>query len=123
GDELRLSGTAGIGDAPWIGELSRPTRLRAEPRLTGEHEPLTLANVPVGEDIRPMAIEVAPDLARSTSATRYRTADPTFVGEHPRIHPAAYVNLTGLLKHTYAFAPSIHTASRIQYLRPAHANQ
>ena len=123
GDELRLSGAAGVGDAPWIGELSRPTRLRAEPRIEGDHEPLTLANVPIGEDIRPMAIEVTPALARATSETRYRTTDPTFVGEQPRIHPAAYVNLTGLLKHTYAFAPSIHTASRIQYLRPAQAGQ
>jgi acyl dehydratase len=121
--EVRLTGTAGLGDAPWIEDLLRPARLTPEPPADGPRPRLTLENAPLGEDLRPMAIEVSEDLARSAAVERLAADHPLFCGDHPRIHPAAYVNLTRLIKHTYDFAPSIHTASRIQYLRPAYAGQ
>ena len=119
----RLVGKVGLGDAPWVNDLARSTRLAAEPPVEDGRSQLTIANAPVGQDLRAMTVDGSEETARKTAAQSLATEHPLFTGEHPRIHPGTYTNLTGLLKHTYDFAPSIHVATRVQHRRPAHAGQ
>ena len=121
--EPRLVGRVGLGEAPWSGDLARSERRVAEPRVEQGRVPLTTANAPVGQDLRALSIDVSEESARSMSRERLATDHPLFTGERPRIHPGAHTNLTGLLKHTYDFAPSIHTATLVPHRRPAYAGQ
>lgn len=118
-----VTGTLGLGEAPWLGEFRSPQRRVAEPRP--ERLPqLTMAIAPSGADIRPMAVSASADEMRTYALEKQRSADPRFVGEQPLIHPGwIAARMTPLLHHSYDYGPSIHSRSHIQHLAPAESGQ
>ncbi|MBM3139106.1 MAG: hypothetical protein FJZ92_02540 [Chloroflexi bacterium] len=109
-------GTLGLGDAPWLGELTLPTRVEPEPRL--ETLPrLTMEIAPVGQDLRPMRVSATPEELRAYAIEKQRSQDPRFVGEQPLLHPGwIAARITPLLHHSYDYGPAIHAKSHIQHL-------
>ena len=118
-----IVGAAGLGDAPWLGQLLTPDRLEAEPRpesLPG----LTLDNAPVGKDLRPLAVAVTAQDARHYASEQARDQHPLYQNGRPRLHPGWLAARSApLLHHSFEYAPSIHVRSHIQHLAPAFAGQ
>jgi hypothetical protein len=118
-----LSGELGVGRAPWLAELRVPSRMTAEPRPESV-PPLTLANAPVGQDIRAMAVPIPMEEARRFAREREAEEDPRFTGERPLVHPGWIAGrMTPLLHHSYSYGPAIHARSHIQNLSRAEAGQ
>ncbi len=118
-----LVGAAGLGDAPWLGEMLTPDRLEAERRPESLPQ-LTLDNAPVGEDLRPQAVEVTAEQARRYASEQVVDEHPLFQGERPRIHPGwIAARMSPFLHHSFEYTPSIHAQSHIQHLAPAFAGQ
>lgn len=113
--------TAGLGDAPWLGELTSPERREAGPPPNPKPR-LTLGTAPLGRDLVPLAQPMFPDDAREYIRVSQRTDDPRFIGERPRIHPGWLAGrFEDLLRHNFAIPASMHTRSRVQHLAPAYA--
>jgi acyl dehydratase len=121
--ETCLSGELGLGRAPWLDELRLPARLLAEPRPDSLPQ-LTPEVVPVGQDLRPMAVPISKDEARAFAIEQEREEEPLFTGESPLIHPGWIAGrMTRLIHHSYNYGPAIHARSQIQNLAPAEAGQ
>ena len=121
--EQCLAGSLGIGPAPWLIELRTPSRLAAEPRPT-ELPRLTPANAPIGQDLRPLGIEMTPELAGTYAREKQRDESVRWVGREARIHPGwIAAQMTPLLHHSYDYGPSIHTRSQIQHEAAAKPGQ
>jgi acyl dehydratase len=115
--------TVGLGDAPWLGEVTVPDRRELGPAPDPKPR-LTLDDPPIGCDLVPMAQPMFVDGARKYMRVSQRTDDPHFVGEHPRIHPGWLAGrFEDLLRHNFAIPASMHTRSRVQHLAPARAGQ
>ncbi len=118
-----LTGGAGVGDAPWLSDLTLPGHLAAEPR-PAELPWLTLENAPVGQDLRPMAVPLSVAQAVEYALEKQADAHPRWVSERPRVHPGwLAARMTPMVHHSYDYAPAIHTRSQIQHLAPAEAGQ
>jgi hypothetical protein len=119
--ERCVEGVAAAGDAPWLRELVRPARRLAEPS-PAPLPALTLASAPAGEDLRPMAVPLSQDDARTYARDLQRDEHLRWTGDRPRIHPAwLAARMSPLLHHSYDYGPSIHTRTQLQLLAPAHA--
>ncbi|TAK59198.1 MAG: hypothetical protein EPO22_10480 [Dehalococcoidia bacterium] len=115
--------TAGLGDAPWLGEIAMPERRAAEPPPDPKPR-LTLDGAPIGRDLVPLAQPMFLADAREYARVSQRTSDPRFAGERPRIHPGWLAGrFEDLLRHNFAIPASMHTRSRVQHLAPAWAGQ
>ena len=115
--------TVGLGDAPWLGELTPPERLDAAPPPDPKPQ-LALDHAPIGRELVPMAQPMFLEDARAYARVSQRTADPRFTGERPRIHPGWLAGrFEDLLRHNFAIPASMHTRSRVQHLAPAWAGQ
>ncbi|MBI5948533.1 MAG: hypothetical protein HY875_10390 [Chloroflexi bacterium] len=122
-DERCLVGTAGMGDAPWLGELHLPARRTAEPR-PAELPWLTIENAPVGQDLRPMAVPFTVDHAVEYALEKQADNHPRWTGDRPRVHPGwLAARMTPMIHHSYDYAPAIHTRSQVQHLARAEAGQ
>ncbi len=132
GADLRLSrgpadtcvlGTAGLGDAPWRAELTRPTRTEAEPPAR-HPELLTLESAPVGHEVRAMGVPIPMGEAAAYALEKQEDGSERWTGAGARIHPGwIAARMTPLMKHSYRYGPSIHTRSQVQHLAPAMAGQ
>ncbi|HJM89846.1 MAG TPA: hypothetical protein QF624_09515 [Dehalococcoidia bacterium] len=123
-DEDRcVIGSAGAGRAPWFDELTEPpARRTAEPAADPKVE-LTLANAPLGEELRPMGVAVSLEEAAEL-ASRVRDDDPRWSGDGALVHPNWLASqMYRLLLHSYDFYPSMHVRSQIQQLALARAGQ
>lgn len=122
-----LDGTAGLGTAPWFGELNLPDWRTSEPEVPdGEKERMVLETAPIGQDYRPMAVDVPLNFHTAWVTTRLEEDDPRYLDPDgpPRIHPAFIAGrMTPLFRHSYLYGPAIHARSQIQHLAPAHAGQ
>ena len=115
--------TVGLGDAPWLGELTSPERRDAAPPPDSK-PPLTLDAAPLGRDLVPLAQPMFVEDAREYIRISQRTDDPRFIGEHARIHPGWLAGrFEDLLRHNFAIPASMHTRSRVEHLAPAYAGQ
>ncbi len=115
--------SVGLGDAPWLGELTSPERLAAESPPAPKPQ-LTLDAAPLGRDLVPLAQQMFLDDAREYIRVSQRTDDPRFTGARPRIHPGWLAGrFEDLIRHNFAIPASMHTRSRVQHLAPAWAGQ
>ncbi len=117
----RVSGTVGLGDAPWLDQLAPPLLRPADPPL--EDIPhLTMDVAPVGREIRAYGGEFSAEEARTYARDRERATEALFLGDRPLLHPG-YVAMRPIrvLHHSFHYGPAIHAKSQIQFLRPAHA--
>ena len=123
GDALCMKGTVGVGDAPWLDELTRP--LQKTPRERAETLPqLTLANAPVGQDLDARSIPLSRDEAEAYARDKERETLDCFFGPQARIHPSWTAQQPiHWLHHSYDYGPSIHAGSRIQHHAAAYAGQ
>lgn len=123
GGEVCIAGEVGLGDGPFLDELAMPERLKAEERPK-ELPRLTLEDAPVGQDLRPMAVELPIDAAVEYARDKQRDERPPWVGPGARIHPGwLAARMTPLIHHSYDYGPSIHTRTQAQHLAPALAGQ
>jgi acyl dehydratase len=121
--EVCVSGEVGIGDAAWLAELTLPAELTARPRPDSLPR-LTLANAPVGRDLRPMAVPISRQEATAFALDQEADADPLWAGERALVHPGWLAGrMTRLMHHSYDYGPSIHTRSQIQNLAAVEAGQ
>ena len=118
-----VRGVVGLGDAPWLDEVATPSRMAGEP-APDPRPALTLDGAPVGEDWRPMAVEISSDEARQFARDSQHTEDDLFHGNPPRLHPAWIAGRAErVMRHNFAVPSSMHTRSRVQHLAPAYAGQ
>jgi len=122
--ETCVRGQFGLGEAPWLGMLSRSSRLEADPELE-KREWLTLENAPVGKDLRTLPLNISPDEARETATKQLRETNPLFIGEQPLVHPSTIArHMMTLLAYSYDYGrPSIHVSTHIQHLARVESGQ
>ncbi|MGF1596502.1 MAG: hypothetical protein ACFCVK_06155 [Acidimicrobiales bacterium] len=119
-----LDGTAGLGDAPWLGELDPP------PVRPGQDPPTVrptydLASVPLGEPLRPLRAYVKADAARRIATDDLGIDDPRYLDpDQPAVHPYFLAGrMAPLTRHNFTYGPTIHVRSQIQHRGPALADQ
>jgi ribosomal protein S18 acetylase RimI-like enzyme/acyl dehydratase len=118
-----IRGEVGPGRAPWLGELIATARRVAEPRPETLPE-LTLEGGPIDSDLRPMAVPFSVEDAEGYARNLQRDEAGPWYGPHARVHPGwIAARMTPLLKHSYHYAPAIHTRTQVQHLAPAFAGQ
>lgn len=118
-----IRGEVGLGTAPWFGELNQTARRLPEPR-PGQLPALTLETAPVDSDLRPMAVPFPLEDAEAYARNLQRDEVGPWYGSHARVHPGwIAARMTPLLKHSYNYAPAIHTRTQVQHLAPAMAGQ
>lgn len=123
GGEVCIHGTVGLGRAPFLPGLAMPDRIYAEERGVTLPE-LTLAEAPIGEDLRPMRVPFSVADAEEYVRAKQLDDHPRWFGEGARIHPGwLAARMTPLIHHSYDYGPSIHTRTQAQHLRPAIAGQ
>lgn len=121
--EVCIAGTLGLGDAEWLDELTMPQRRDPVPAA----DPTTLLtpeNLPLHEDLPPMAVPLSVEDAEAYADGFARDPHPRWRGADARIHSGWLAGRpTRLLRHTWNYRAAIHAASRIQQLAPARAGQ
>lgn len=119
-----VSGQVGLGKAPWLDDLQLPVRRAPEPKLASVSR-LTLAEAPVGQDLRPMSVPVTAEDVRKWASGDVAVTDPRFTeGDRPLLHPGwIAARMESLAHHSYDYSPAIHTRSQVQHLAPARADQ
>lgn len=124
GERVVLHGTAGLGDAPWLGELDPPAPAPGEdpPAVRPTYD---LDTVPLGRPLRPMAVYVGPDAARRLATDDLSIDEPRYVeAEPPSIHPYFLAGrMAPLTRHNFTYGPTIHVRSQIQHRGDAKAGQ
>lgn len=116
----RVSGTVGLGDAAWLGDIDAPSFREADPVLE-ERPRLTMDVAPAGQEIRTLGGEVSAAEMREYARDRQRTEDPRFTGERPLLHPGwIAARPIRALHHSYDYGPSIHAKSLIQLVSAPH---
>ena len=115
-----VEGRAGLGLAPWHGEWQLPTRREPVPAVVPP--PLVLPeDVPVDEDLPPMAFELGGAEAETWATARLGRRHPRYrQGRDQRVHPSwlpfQFVNL---VRHSCRQPDiGIHVSGRVQHLRP-----
>lgn len=123
-DELAVSGSVGLGRAPWFEMFHLPKRCDPEAR-PDSLMPLALESAPVGRDVRAMAVAIDADEARAFAREYGADDNPLFTRDDPPLlHPGWVAGaVTRLLHHSYEYGPAIHSRSHIQHLRRAEAGQ
>ncbi len=112
-----------LGSAPWLDQLKLPRERTPSPR-PDELPRLTLANAPVGRDLRAMAVPISAEEASRFALGHEADDNPVYQGERPAIHPGWVAGrMTRLLHHSYDYGPSIHAKSHIQNRAVATAGQ
>jgi hypothetical protein len=117
---LVLDGTAGLGDAPWLVELSPP-----KPAAAGQTEPplpgYTLATVPLNTPLTPLGAWVTNATAQALVTDDLSMQDSRYTNSSPTpIHPYFLAGrIAPLTRHNFTYGPTIHVRSQIQHRREA----
>lgn len=128
GERVVLDGAAGLGNAPWRGELEPPAPAAGEepPAIRATYD---LDSIPRGEPLRPLAAYVKADAARRLATDDLGLTDPAdrrpYVDDDPpRLHPYFLAGrMAPLTRHNFTYGPTIHVRTQIQHCRPATADQ
>ncbi|MFP6809302.1 MAG: hypothetical protein VB957_19270 [Pseudomonadales bacterium] len=127
GDEKRtvLDGTAGLGNAPWLGELEPPKStapLDKRESLPG----YDLDNVPIRQPLNPLKVYVSSDTAKKMVAEDLGLNTARYLDSKTPapIHPYFLAGrIAPLTRHNFVYGPTIHVRSQIQHRREALADQ
>jgi len=115
-----VEGRAGLGLAPWHGEWQLPGRREPVPAV--DQPPLVLPeDVPVDEDLPPMAFELDAAEAETWATVRLGDAHPRYrPGPGQRVHPSWLpIQYVTLVRHSCRQPDvGIHVSGRVQHLRP-----
>ncbi len=121
--ERCIAGRVGLGKASWLDDLSMPERRDAEERPNALPY-LTMANAPLGDDLRPLAVPLSHEDHVAWMWQKQHNDSPFWTGPGARVHPGWLAGrMTPLLHHSYDYSPSIHTRSQVQHLAPAASGQ
>ncbi len=121
--EACVTGTFGMGNAPWLSELRMPADVQPQPRPNILPR-LELATAPIGRDLRAMAVPIPEEEARRFALEEENDDDPLWSGARPLVHPGWMAGrMTRLLHHSFDYGPSIHARSQLQNLARAEAGQ
>lgn len=111
-----LAGTAGLGDAPWLSELSPP-----EPEPSAQTMPplpsYTLDTVPLMQPLTPLGAWLTSETAQAMVANDLGLDDPHYssAADTP-IHPYFIAGrMAPLTRHNFTYGPTIHVRSQIQH--------
>lgn len=120
---VRIDGHVGLGDAPWLREITPP--MHKHPESAADPLPrLSPQNVPVGQELRARRVSLSRDEAEAFCREKQGETLACFYGEAARIHPAWFANQPIYwLHHSFSYGPAIHTESRIQHRRDARVGQ
>ena len=121
-----LDGTAGLGDAAWLGELEppEPGTMQPQPESLSTYD---LDHVPLRQPLNPLTVHlgseesrllVAKDLGLDTPHYISEDIDPAFV--HPYFLSG---RMSPLTRHNFVYGPTIHVRSQIQHKREATSDQ
>ena len=122
-DRVRIEGHVGMGDAPWLETITKPTPKVAEP-AADPLPVLTPQNVPVGKDLLARRVPLSRRDAETFCREKQSEKLTCFYGDDARIHPAWIANQPIYwLHHSFSYGPAIHTESRIQHRRDARVGQ
>lgn len=122
-DGICFAGEVGVGRAPWLDELAVSQVQPGQQRATSAPL-LTLANAPVGEQLKPMVVPLSVAQAHDFAREQHHETLPVFFSAVPRVHPAWLAErLIHWLHHSFDYGPAIHTSSHIQHLARAQAGQ
>ena len=122
-DQVRIEGQVGLGDAPWLADITSPTRKASEP-AADPLPALSPQNVPVGKDLRARRVPLSRVDAETFCREKQSETLACFYGEAAHIHPAWLANQPIYwLHHSFSYGPAIHTESRIQHRRDARVGQ
>ena len=117
--EICIDGQVGLGDAPWLADLSYPELLLPVERASVVPR-LTPANVPSGQPLIARRVPLSRQEAVRFARDKERESDLQFVGDSPLAHPAWLASQPiYLLHHNFEYGPAIHVQSHIQHLAPA----
>ncbi|MGH1491758.1 MAG: hypothetical protein ACRBK7_20605 [Acidimicrobiales bacterium] len=119
-----VTGTCGLGRAPWFEDFNLPSRRKPEPAID-RPPPLDPTKVPTFEDYPPMEVDLTRELAVDWATTRLADSDPRYVdGDRPAVHPSWVPGqMTPLIRHSYRFGIGVHATGRVQHLAPIRAGQ
>lgn len=121
--EVCIAGTAGMGEAQFYGDLAVAQNRVVVPPA----DPLTLLtneNLPVGEDMPPMAVPMSIEDAAEYADQFARDPHRRWREDDARLHPGWIAGrCTRLIRHTYTYRAGIHAGSQIQMLGPVKAGQ
>jgi acyl dehydratase len=111
--------TLGLGNAPWLGELTASSRLAPGPAPDPKPQ-LLLDRAPIGQDLVPMSVSGSAEDARAYVRRSQPADDRRFAGDRPRLHPGWIAGRPeDLLRHNFEIPASMHIRSRLQHLAPA----
>lgn len=125
-ERVVLDGTAGLGEAPWLGDLKPPLPSAGlePPELLPGYD---LEGVPLWQPLRPLAVYVSgeaaenmrvQDLGLQSGACSRKEPGPGFV--HPYFLAGRMAPLT---RHNFTYGATIHVRSQIQHRREATAER
>ena len=122
-DRIRIEGHVGVGDAPWLADITTPLHKPPEP-AADPLPALSPQNVPVGRDLRARRVPLSRVDAETFCREKQSETLACFYGDAARVHPAWFANQPIYwLHHSFSYGPAIHTESRIQHRRATHVGQ
>jgi hypothetical protein len=120
--EIAVQGTAGLGIADFLTEISTVTDRTPVPERA-ERPFIHRAVAPLGEDLPAMEIPMSAEDAGNYADQLARDWDPRWHGTNCRIHPGWIAQrANALLAHTWRYT-AIHASSQIQHLAPVKSDQ
>lgn len=126
GDDQRvvLSGSAGLGPAPWLAELTPPEPAVAVESLAQPLPGYGLDDIPLHKPLAPLGVRVSAEAARSMVVNDLRLDSPAYTElPKPLIHPYFLAGrIAPLTRHNFTYGPTIHVRSQIQHLAAAESD-
>ena len=124
-ERVVLTGTAGLADAPWFGDLKPPAPapgLDALESLPGYN----LETIPLWAPLRPLTVFVSLEAAENMVVLDLGLEPGRYLrnGDEPGfVHPFFLAGrMAPLTRHNFTYGATIHVRSQIQHRREARAN-
>lgn len=121
---LCVVASVGVGDAPWLGDLTKPGDMTPQPSPT-PIPPIVMGETPTGVDWRAAEADTdEPTMREFLGRSLPKPSNPLFKGPNAPLHPG-WIAGRGerLLRHNVSLPQSIHTRSQVQHLALARGGQ
>ena len=114
-------GKVGLGNATWIDDFLRPD-LIDDQYVMPEKLEITKDNLIANPNWAGISQDTNSTMARNFSLDTQKSFDDLFIGDLPKLHPAWIAGWSeDLMRHNFQVHHSIHTQSRIQFLKSINA--